>query len=52
MEFATRWPGADASRTTRELGIAFRPPEASYRDTLRWMHRAGHISARQVGRLA
>ena len=52
MEFATRWPGADASRTSRELGIVFRPPEDSYRDTLRWMHRAGHLAARQVGRLA
>jgi nucleoside-diphosphate-sugar epimerase len=52
MEFATHWPGADASRTTRELGIAFRPAEESFRDTLRWMHRAGHLSARQVGRLA
>jgi nucleoside-diphosphate-sugar epimerase len=52
MEFATRWPGADASRTTRELGIAFRPAEESYRDTLRWMHRAGHLGAEQVGRLA
>ena len=52
MEFATRWPGADASRTTRELGLAFRPPEESYGDTLRWMHRAGHLEARHVGRLA
>jgi nucleoside-diphosphate-sugar epimerase len=52
MEFATRWPGADASRTTRELGLAFRPPEESYCDTLRWMLRAGHLTARQVGRLA
>jgi len=52
MEFATRWPGADASRTTRELGLVFRPPEESYRDTLRWMFRAGHLSARQVGGLA
>jgi len=52
MEFATRWPGADASRTTRELGLAFRHPEESYRDTLRWMHRAGHLAARHVGRLA
>ena len=51
MEFATRWPGADASRTTRELGFAFRSAEESYRDTLRWMHRAGHLSARQLGRL-
>lgn len=52
MEFATRWPGADASRTTRELGIAFRPSEDSYRDLLRWMYRAGHLGAHQVGRLA
>jgi hypothetical protein len=52
MEFATRWPGADASRTTRELGLVFRPPEESYRDTVRWMFRAGHLTARHVGRLA
>jgi nucleoside-diphosphate-sugar epimerase len=52
MEYATRWTGADASRTTRELGLAFRDPEESYRDTLRWMHRAGHLDARHVGRLA
>jgi dihydroflavonol-4-reductase len=52
MEFATRWTGADASRTTRELGLAFRDPEESYRDTLRWMHRSGHLTARHVGRLA
>ena len=52
MEFATRWPGADAERTRRELGFAFRSAEESYRDALCWMHRAGHLSARQVGRLA
>jgi dihydroflavonol-4-reductase len=52
MEFATRWPGADATRTTRELGLVFRPIEETYRDTLRWMHRAGHLTAAQVGKLA
>jgi nucleoside-diphosphate-sugar epimerase len=52
MEFATQWPGADASRTTRELGLAFRPIAETYRDTLTWMHRAGHLEARHVGRLA
>ena len=52
MEFATQWPGADASRTTRELGLAFRPAEETYRDTLRWMYRAGHLEAAHVGRLA
>jgi hypothetical protein len=52
MEFATQWPGADAERTTRELGLAFRPIEETYRDTLAWMYRAGHLSAAHVGRLA
>jgi nucleoside-diphosphate-sugar epimerase len=52
MEFATQWPGADASRTTRELGLAFRPVEETYRDTLIWLYRAGHLRAAHVGRLA
>jgi dihydroflavonol-4-reductase len=52
MEFATQWPGADASRTTRELGLTFLPVEETYRDTLAWMVRAGHLDARHVGRLA
>jgi nucleoside-diphosphate-sugar epimerase len=52
MEFATQWPGADAARTTRELGLAFRPIEETYRDTLAWMYRAGHLTAAHVGRLA
>jgi nucleoside-diphosphate-sugar epimerase len=52
MEFATQWPGADATRTTRELGLAFRPVAETYRDTLAWMYRAGHLDARHVGRLA
>jgi nucleoside-diphosphate-sugar epimerase len=52
MEFATQWPGADTERTTRELGLAFRPIEETYRDTLRWMHRAGHLTAAHVGKLA
>jgi len=51
MEFATQWPGADAERTTRELGLAFRPIEETYRDTLAWMYRAGHLTAAHVGRL-
>ena len=45
-------PGADTARTTRELGVAFRPIEETYRDTLAWMYRAGHLSAAHVGRLA
>lgn len=52
MEFATQWPGADATRTTRELGFTFRPSEETYCDTLRWMYRAGHLTAAHVGKLA
>jgi nucleoside-diphosphate-sugar epimerase len=52
MEFTTRWPGADADRTTRELGHHFRDVAETYRDTLIWMYRAGHLSAEHVGRLA
>jgi dihydroflavonol-4-reductase len=52
MEFLTQWPGADVARTTRELGIHFRPPEDTYRDTLSWLYQAGHLTAAQVGDLA
>jgi nucleoside-diphosphate-sugar epimerase len=52
MEFMTRWPGADAERTTRELGLHFRDAAETYRDTLVWMYRAGHLRADHVGRLA
>lgn len=52
MALATRWPGVDASGTTRETGVAFRPPEESFADALAWMHAGGHLEARHVGRLA
>ncbi len=52
MEFMTRWPGADADRATRELGFYLRDVAETYRDTLIWMHRAGHLAAEHVGRLA
>ncbi len=52
MLYATQWPGVDASRTTRELGLAFRGAEATYADAIRWMYRAGHLPAKRVGRLA
>jgi nucleoside-diphosphate-sugar epimerase len=52
MEFATQWPGIDADTTTQELGLAFRPPIETYRDTLRWMMQAGHLKPEWVGQLA
>jgi len=55
MEFVTRWPGADASRTLAELaplGLRFRPAAETYTDTLRWLAEAGHLPPAKIGRLA
>ncbi|ODQ87147.1 hypothetical protein BHQ18_24610 [Mycolicibacterium flavescens] len=52
MEFTTRWPGADARRTTEELGVEFRDPADTFRDTLIWMYRSGKLTAAQIGELA
>jgi nucleoside-diphosphate-sugar epimerase len=43
---------ADGSATARGLGVSFRPAEESISDTVRWLHRAGHLSARRAGALA
>jgi nucleoside-diphosphate-sugar epimerase len=52
MMYATQFPGADGSRTAEALGIAYREPVETFADALRWMHEAGHIPAKHVGRLA
>jgi dihydroflavonol-4-reductase len=52
MEFATQWPGSSGEETTRDLGISFRSAGETYRDTVRWLYRAGHLEARHVGVLA
>jgi nucleoside-diphosphate-sugar epimerase len=52
MEYASRWPGADSSKTLTELGVPFRPLEETLEDTLRWLYDAGHVRAKAVGRLA
>jgi dihydroflavonol-4-reductase len=52
MEFTTLWPGADAGRTTRELGVSFRDVAETFRDTVSWMYGAGHLTPAQAGKLA
>lgn len=52
MEYATRWPGADSSKTLAALDLDFRPPIDTFRDTLRWLYTAGHLSARNAGRIS
>ena len=52
MLYATQWPGVEASRTVRELGVRFRSADETFADTIGWMHRAGHLPAKLVGKLA
>lgn len=39
----------DASRTERELGVTATDVTQTMTDAIRWLHTAGHISARQAG---
>jgi len=43
---------ADATATTEQLGVRFRPVEESLADTYRWLWEAGRLSRRQAGRMA
>ncbi|MAE95389.1 MAG: hypothetical protein CL910_12070 [Deltaproteobacteria bacterium] len=52
MRFASQWPGTAPCTGSEALGLRIRPIRESYADTLRWMERAGHLSRRQIGRLA
>src|SRR5262245_34119559 len=52
MDFATQWPGVIRSPAIDALGIRFRDSRETYVDTIRWLFRAGHLTARQAGKLA
>lgn len=52
MSFASGWPGALMSPALEKLRPSFRDPVETYSDTIRWLHRAGHLTAAQAGRLA
>jgi hypothetical protein len=41
---------ADASATTRELGVEATPLAESVGDTIRWLVEAGHLTAKHAGR--
>ena len=43
---------ADPSAAQAELGVEFRPFDETVRDTVRWLHASGHVSAKQAGLLA
>lgn len=42
----------DDSRAREELGVQPRPLVETYGDAVRWLHRAGHLTARQAGAAA
>jgi nucleoside-diphosphate-sugar epimerase len=43
MRHATRWPPVEPSPELAEMGVVFRTPEETFRDTLLWMCEAGHL---------
>ena len=52
MDYATRWPGTAPSPALAATGVQFRTARETYADTIRWLYRAGHITASHGGRLA
>jgi hypothetical protein len=42
----------DDSRTRNEFALEPRPLRETLADTVRWLHEAGHLTAREAGRLA
>ncbi len=52
MDLATQWPGSVRSPVIEKLGLDYRDSRQSYEETIRWLHRAGHLSAKHVGKLA
>ncbi len=52
MTYATRWVPMDDNLIREELGFAFTPVEETLADSIRWLHREGHITDQQAGRLA
>ncbi len=52
MQFATQMVPTDYSKTTEELGVAFRDPAETLRDCVVWLYEAGHIPSKLAGRAA
>lgn len=52
MVYATKWVELDNTMVEQDLNFAFRPLEDSMTDAIKWLHRSGHISAEQAGKLA
>ena len=51
MNYATRWVTMDNSKVEKELDFEFRPIQESMTDCIAWLYEAGHITARQAGKV-
>ncbi len=52
VEFVTKMVPCDSSATLDELGVGFRSPEETLRDSILWLYEAGELEAKHVGKLA
>lgn len=52
MLFGTCWPIADGSPARRTFGMEYRSLEQTLSDAYRWMVQAGHLTRKQIGKLA
>lgn len=51
MTYATQWVYADSSKLEKELGLTFACREETLAESIRWLHKTGHISDKKVGKL-
>ena len=51
MRMVTQWVPVTPARGETSLGVIYRDPRETLRDTLRWMHAAGHLPAAKLGKL-
>lgn len=52
IAYATHWVRMDNRAVERDLQFRFRPVEESFRDAIGWLYTAGHITAKQAGKVA
>jgi dihydroflavonol-4-reductase len=51
MTYATQWVYADSSKLENELGLTFTCREKTLAESIRWLHKMGHVSTKKAGKL-
>ena len=49
MAIVSQWPVADSSKVLATCQMNFRPGEETFKDTIGWMAKAGHLDKRLAG---